>query len=191
MIPPSPPFEDDSKGYPMFDLPRIVEPMPITLESLPDVFHEPTSQCICVGDQRMRIGNYCMRCQRRCDDHEPGGGQSDLLSNNFPDDRECCIPSNIPMLTVPPPRSRASSTSSVASDLSSLYPPSIEDTSGGATLLPSLSRVRRMASDITSSLGDGAGPAYALSFHSSAPDLAQPTSDTYDTSYADSISMLF
>jgi hypothetical protein len=167
MIPPSPPFDDVSKGYPMFDLPRIVEPMPITLESLPDVFHEPTSQCICVGDQRMRIGNYCMRCQRRCDDHEPGEDQSDLLANNFPNDRACCIPSNIPMLTVPPPRSRASSTSSIASDLSSLYPHSIEDTSGGATisLLPSLSRVRRMASDITSPLlGDGAGPTYAIVF---------------------------
>lgn len=191
MIPPSPPFDDVSKGYPMFDLPRIVEPMPITLESLPDVFHEPTSQCICVGDQRMRIGSYCMRCQRRCDDHEPGEDQSDLLANNFPNDRACCVPSNIPMLTVPPPRSRASSTSSVASDLSSLYPHSIEDTNGGAgvSLLPSLSRVRRM-SDITSPLvGDGAGPAYALSFHTSAPE---PSSDTYDTSYADSISsMLF
>jgi len=188
MIPPSPPFEDVPKGdYPIFDLPRIVEPMPITLDSLPDVFHEPTSQCICVGDQRMRIGNYCMRCQRRCDDHEPGGDQSDML---FPDDRTCCIP----LLSVPPPRSRASSTSSIASDLSSLYPHSIEDTSSGAavSLLPSLPRVRRMASDITSPLvGDGAGPAYALSFHSSAPDLAQPSSDTYDTSYADSISMLF
>jgi len=198
MIPPSSPFEDVSKGdtahYPIFDLPRIVEPMPITLESLPDVFHEPTSQCICVGDQRMRIGNYCVRCQRRCDDHEPGGDQSDLLSNSFPEDRTCCIPSSVPMLTVPPPRSRASSTSSVASDLSSLYPNSIEDTNGGAavSLLPSLSRFRRMASDITSPLvGDGVGPAYALSFHSSAPDLAQPSSDTYDTSYADSISMLF
>lgn len=193
MISPSPPFEDVSKGdtahYPMFDLPRIVEPMPITLDSLPDVFHEPTSQCICVGDQRMRIGNYCVRCQRRCDDFEPGD-QSDLLENAFPDDRTC----SVHMLTVPPPRSRASSTSSVASDLSSLYPPSIEDTTGGATvsLLPSLSRVRRMALDITSPLvGDGAGPAYALSFHSSAPDLAHPSSDTFDTSYADSISMLF
>jgi hypothetical protein len=192
MIPPSPPFDDVSKGdtYPIFDLPRIVEPMPITLESLPDVFHEPTSQCICVGDQRMRIGNYCMRCQRRCDDHEPGGDQSDMLMNSFPDDRTCCIP----LLSVPPPRSRASSTSSIASDLSSLYPHSIEDTSSGAAVshLPSLPRVRRMASEITSPLvGDGAGPAYALSFHSSAPDLAQSSSDTYDTSYADSISMLF
>ncbi|KAH9034950.1 hypothetical protein EDB84DRAFT_1486169 [Lactarius hengduanensis] len=198
MIPPSSPFEDVSKGdtvhYPMFDLPRIVEPMPITLESLPDVFHEPTSQCICVGDQRMRIGNYCVRCQRRCDDHEPGGDQSDLLSNSYPEDRTCCIPSSIPMLTVPPPRSRASSTSSVASDLSSLYPNSIEDTNGGGagSLLPSLTRVRRMASDITSPLvGDGVGPAYALSFHSSASDLAQSSSDTYDSSYADPISMLF
>jgi hypothetical protein len=132
----------------------------------------------------MRFGNYCVRCQRRCDDHEPGEDQSDMLASSFTDDRTCCIP----LLSVPPPRSRASSTSSIASDLSSLYPPSIEDTSSGA-LLPSLRRVRRMASDITSPLvGDGAGPAYALSFHSSAPDLAQPSSDTYDTSYAD---MLF
>ncbi len=203
MIPPSPPFEDVSKAdtahYPIFDLPRIVEPMPITLVNLPDVFHEPTSQCICVGDQRMRIDNYCMRCQRRCDDHEPGGDQSDLLTNSFPGERSCCIPSDVPMLSVPPPRSRASSTSSVASDLSSLYPPSIEDASGGAgaavSLLPlSLSRVRRMAldMDMTSPLvGDGAGPAYAMSFHSSAPDIAQSPSDSFDTSYADSISILF
>jgi hypothetical protein len=144
----------------------------------------------------MRVGDYCVRCQRRCDDHEPGGDQCDLLSTTFsPDRAQRCVPSNVPMLSVPPPRSRASSTSSIASDLSSVYPHSIEDTNSvqtGSLLPPSLSRVRRMASDITTSLmADGAGPAYALSYHSSAPDLAHASSDSYDTSYPDSISMLF
>lgn len=195
----SPSFDDASKqdmaGYPLFDLPRIVEPMPISLDNLPDVFHEPTSQCICTNDQRTRIGDYCMRCQRRCDDHEPGG-QSDLLATTYSGDRAPCTSSNILMLDVPPPRSRASSTSSIASDFSSVYPPSIEDTSGGAPtgslLPPSLSRVRRLSSDITSPLvGDGVGPAYALPFHSSTPDLARTSSDSYDASYSDPISMLF
>jgi hypothetical protein len=198
MIPPS--FEDASKqdiaDYSLFDLPRIVEPMPITLDSLPDVFHESTSQCICAADQRIRLGDYCVRCQRRCDDHEPGGDQCDLLATTFPADRaQRCLPSNVPMLSVPPPRSRASSTSSVASDLSSLYPPSLEDTSGGpagSLLPPSLSRVRRLASDMASSLmADGVGPTYALSYHSSTPDLAHTSSDSYDASYHGSMSMLF
>jgi hypothetical protein len=183
MIPPS--FDDASKqdmaDFPLFDLPRIVEPMPITLDSLPDVFHEPASQCICTGDQRMRIADYCMRCQRRCDDHEPGGDQCDLLATSFSGDRARCISS---MLDVPPPRSRASSTSSIASDLSSLYPHSIEDTNGvpaGSVLPPSLSRVRRLTLDI--SVGDGVGPAYGLPYHSSAPGLAHASSDSYDASY--------
>jgi len=195
MIPPS--FDDGSKqemaDHSMFDLPRIVEPMPITLDSLPDVFHEPTSQCICAGDQRMNVGDYCDRCQRRCDDHELGG---DLLAITFASDRiQRCIPFDVPMLSVPPPRSRASSTSSVASDLSSHYPSSIDDPNGvsaGSLIPPSLSRVRRMASDITSSLvTDDVGPPYSLSYHSSAPDLAHTSSDSYDASYPGSISMLF
>ncbi|KAI0299398.1 hypothetical protein B0F90DRAFT_617124 [Multifurca ochricompacta] len=191
------PAKDDTVNYSLFDLPRIVEPMPITLDNLPDVFHEPTCQCICVGDQRIRIGDYCMRCQRRCDDLDPAEDQRDLLATTFSSNRACCIPSGIPMLSVPPPRSRASSTSSVASDLSSLYPHSIEDTNGGggvagSLLPPSLSRVRRLASVFTSPLvGEGAGPAYALPYHSSAPDLSQPPTDSYDASYADPISMLF
>jgi len=193
MIPPS--FEDapkqDLADYSMLDLPRIVEPMPITLDSLPDVFHEPTSQCICTPDQRMRFGDYCMRCQRRCDDHEPGG---DLLSTDLSGDRARCVSSNVHMLDVPPPRSRASSTSSVASDISSLYPPSIEDTNGpptGSLIPPSLSRVRRLTSDITSPpMGDGVGSTYALPYHSSAPDLAHPSSDSYDA-YSGPISVLF
>ena len=197
MMPPS--FDDASKvgtvEYPLFDLPRIVEPMPITLDSLPDVFHEPTSQCTCSDDQRMRIADYCMRCQRRCDDHEPGEDQTDLLADSFSGDRARCITSDIPMLAVPPPRSRASSTSSIASDLSSLYPPSIEDTNGTVAcslLPPSISRMRRLASDITSPLvGDGTGPSYALPFHSSAPDHSHPSPDSFDASYAGPISMLF
>jgi len=195
MIPPS--FDDASKqdmaDYPLFDLPRIVEPMPITLDSLPDVFHEPASQCICTGDQRMRIGDYCMRCQRRCDDHEPGGDQCDLLATSFSGDRARM--SNISMLDVPPPRSRASSTSSIASDLSSLYPHSIEDTNGasaGSILPPSISRVRRLTMDMTAPLaGDGLGAAYGLAYHSSAPDLVHTSSDSYDASYTGSIPVLF
>lgn len=196
MIPPS--FDDGSKQEmadpSIFDLPRIVEPMPITLDSLPDVFHEPTSQCICASDQRMCVGDYCVRCQRRCDDHELG---ADLLANSFSADRtqRCNIPFDVPMLSVPPPRSRASSTSSIASDLSSHYPASIDDPSGvsaGSLIPPSLSRVRRFASDITSSMvTDGPVPPYSLSYHSSAPDLALTSSDSYDTSYPGSISMLF
>jgi hypothetical protein len=197
MIPPS--FDDASKegtvDYSIFDLPRIVEPMPITLDSLPDVFHDPPSQCVCDGDPRMRIGDFCVRCQRHCDDHEPGGDQPDILASTFSGDPARCISSGIPMLAVPPPRSRASSTSSIASDLSSLYPQSIEDTNGavaGSLLPPSLSRMRRLAPDVTSPLvGDGTSPAYALTFHSSAPDLARPSSDSYDASYAGPISMLF
>jgi hypothetical protein len=193
MIPPS--FDDVSKqdmaGYPLFDLPRIVEPMPITLDSLPDVFHEPTSQCICTGDQRMRMGDYCMRCQRRCDDHEPGGDQCDLLATSFSGDRARCTPSNISMLDVPPPRSRASSTSSVASDLSSLYPHSIEDTNGasaGSLLPPSLSRVRRLSPEITVPLvEEDIETTYGLRYHSSAPDLAHASSDSYDASFTGSI----
>jgi hypothetical protein len=192
----SPSFDDASKegavDYSLFDLPRIVEPIP--LDSLPDVFHDLPSQCICADDPRMRIGDFCMRCQRRCDDHEPGGDQADLLASTFPGDRGRCISSGFPMLVVPPPRSRASSTSSIASD-SSLYPPSIEDTNGAVSsslLPPSLSRMRRLASDISSPLvGEGVGPAYALPFHSSAPDLARPESESYDASYAGPISMLF
>jgi hypothetical protein len=194
MIPPS--FDDATKqdmvDYPLFDLPRIVEPMPITLDSLPDVFHEPTSQCICSGDQRMRIADYCMRCQRRCDDHESEADQCDLLATSFSGDRARFISS---MLDVPPPRSRASSTSSIASDLSSLYPHSIEDTnggSGGSLLPPSLSRVRRLTLDIAVPLvGDGVGAAYGLPYHSSAPDLAHASSDSYDASYTGSIPVLF
>ncbi|KAI9513486.1 hypothetical protein F5148DRAFT_1156048 [Russula earlei] len=194
MIPPS--FEDVSKqemvDYPLLDLPKIVEPMPITLDSLPDVFHEPTSQCICSRDQRMRFGDYCMRCQRRCDDHDP----ADLLATSFAGERARCVSSNITMLDVPPPRSRASSTSSVASDISSLYPPSIEDTNGtttGSFLPPSISRVRRLASDIASSplVGNGVGPAYALPYRSSAPNLAHPSLDSFDASYSGPISVLF
>jgi hypothetical protein len=188
MIPPS--FDDASKqdmaDYPLFDLPRIVEPMPMTLDSLPDVFHESTSQCTCTGDQQVRIGDYCMRCQRCCDDHE-----SDLLATSFSGDRARLIPSNISMLDVPPPRSRASSTSSVASDLSSLYPHSIEDTNG-SLLPPSLSRVRRLTPEITAPLvGDGIGTAYELPYHSSASDLAHTSSDSYDASYTGSIPALF
>jgi len=198
MIPPSfddPTSKQDIADYSIFDLPRIVEPMPITLDSLPDVFHEPTTQCICASDQRMRLGDYCVRCQRRCDDHEEGD-QDDILATTFSADRaQRCFPSDVPMLTVPPPRSRASSTSSVASDLSSLYPHSIEDTNSvpAASLLPpSLSRVRRMASDLTSPLvADGVGPAYAMPYPSSASDLAHTSSDSYDASYHGSISMLF
>jgi len=195
MIPPS--FDDGSKqemaDHSIFDLPRIVEPMPITLDSLPDVFHEPTSQCICASDQRMRVGDYCVRCQRRCDDHELGG---DLLATTFAADRtQRCIPFDVPMLSVPPPRSRASSTSSVASDLSSHYPSSIDDPNGvssGSFIPPSLSRVRRLASGMTSSLvTDDVVPPYALSYHSSAPDLTHTSSDSYDASYPGSISMLF
>jgi hypothetical protein len=197
MIPPS--FDDASKqdmaDFPLFDLPRIVEPMPITLDSLPDVFHESAPQCICTGDQRMRIGDYCMRCQRCCDDHEPGGDQCDLLATSFSGDRARLIPSNISMLDVPPPRSRASSTSSVASDLSSLYPHSIEDTNGapgGSLLPPSLSRVRRLTPEITAPLvGDSMGSAYELPYHSSALDLAHASSDSYDASYTGSIPVLF
>jgi hypothetical protein len=143
----------------------------------------------------MRVGDYCMRCQRRCDDHEPGGDQCDLLVTTLSGDRSRCLSSNIPLLSVPPPRSRASSTSSIASDLSSLYPPSIEDTNGvpaGSLIPPSLSRMRRLASDISSPLvGDGIGPAYALPFHSSDPDLAHTSSDSYDASYPGPITMLF
>ena len=187
--------KQDLSDYPLFDLPRIVEPMPITLDSLPDVFQESTSQCICSDDQRIRIDDYCMRCQRNCDDHEPGGDQCDLLATSFSGDRARCISSNISMLDVPPPRSRASSTSSIASDLSSLYPHSIEDTNGaqaGTLLPPSLSRVRRMTMDITSPLaGDSVGPAYGLPYHSSVPDLAHGSSDSYDASYTGSIPVLF
>ena len=195
MIPPS--FDDASKqdiaDHSIFDLPRIVEPMPITLDSLPDVFYEPTSQCICPSDQTMRVGDYCVRCQRRCDDLELGG---DLLATTFAADRtQRCTPSDVPMLSVPPPRSRASSTSSIASDLSSHYPSSIDDPNGvstGSLIPPSLSRVRRLTSDVTSSLvTDGVVPPYALSYHSSAPDLALTSSDSYDASYPGSISMLF
>jgi hypothetical protein len=197
MIPPS--FDDGSKqemaDQSIFDLPRIVEPMPITLDSLPDVFHEPTSQCICTSDQRMRVGDYCVRCQRRCDDdHELG---ADLLATTFAADRtqRCNIPFDVPMLSVPPPRSRASSTSSVASDLSSHYPSSIDDPVGpsaGSLIPPSLSRVRRLASDVTSSLvTDDVLPPYPLSYHSSAPDLVHTSSDSYDPSYPGSMSMLF
>ena len=188
MIPPA--FDDASKpdmvDYPLFDLPRIVEPMPISLDSLPDVFHESASQCICTGDQRMRIGDYCMRCQRCCDDQ---------LATSFSDDRARCIPSTISMLDVPPPRSRASSTSSVASDLSSLYPHSIEDTNSasvGSLLPPSLSRVRRFTPEITAPLeGDGIGPAYGLAYHSSASGLAHASSDSFDASYTGSIPVLY
>jgi hypothetical protein len=193
------PFDENSKpgsvDYSLFDLPRIVEPMPITLDSLPDVFHDSPTQCICIDDPRMRIGDFCMRCQRRCDDHEPGEDQTDLIQSPFSGDRACCVSSGIPMLDVPPPRSRASSTSSVASDLSSLYPPSIEDTNGALSsslLAPSISRMRRLASDITSPIaGDGAAPTFALPFHSSAPDLAHPSSESYDPSYPGPISMLY
>lgn len=189
------PCKQDLSDYPLFDLPRIVEPMPITLDSLPDVFHEPTSQCICTDDQRIRIDDYCVRCQRRCDDHEAGGDQCDLLTTSFSGGRARCISSDISMLDVPPPRSRASSTSSIASDLSSLYPHSIEDTNGGpagSLLPPSLSRVRRMTMDITTPLvGDGVGPAYGLPYHSSVPDLAHASSDSYDASYTGSIPVLF
>lgn len=193
MIPPS--FDDASKqdmvDYPIFDLPRIVEPMPMTLDSLPDVFHESAPQCICTGDQRLRIGDYCMRCHRCCDDHEPGGDQCDLLPS-FSGDRARCIPSGISMLDVPPPRSRASSTSSVASDLSSLYPHSIEDTNTGSLLPPSLSRVRRLTPEVTPPLvGDDIVTAYGLPYHSSASDLTHAPSDSYDTSYTGSIPVLF
>ena len=192
MIPPS--FDDASKqdmaDYSLFDLPRIIEPMPITLDSLPDVFHEPASQCICPGDQRVRIGDYCMRCQRRCDDHEPDD-QCGLLATSFSGDRARCISSDISMLDVPPPRSRASSTSSIASDLSSLYPHSIEDTNG-SLLPPSLSRVRRLTPEITTPLvGDDIEAAYGLPYHSSASDLAHASSDSYDASYTGSIPVLF
>lgn len=135
-----------------------------------------------------------MRCQRCCDDHEPGGDQCDLLANSFSGDRARFIPSNISMLDVPPPRSRASSTSSVASDLSSLYPHSIEDTNGapaGSLLPPSLSR-RRLTPEITAPLvGDGIGTAYELPYRSSASDLARTSSDSYDASYTGSIPVLF
>jgi hypothetical protein len=136
-----------------------------------------------------------VRCQRRCDDHEAGGDQCDLLTTSFSGGRARCISSDISMLDVPPPRSRASSTSSIASDLSSLYPHSIEDTNGGpagSLLPPSLSRVRRMTMDITTPLvGDGVGPAYGLPYHSSVPDLAHASSDSYDASYTGSIPVLF
>jgi len=133
-----------------------------------------------------------VRCQRCCDDHEPGGDQCDLLATSFSGDRARCIPSNISMLDVPQPRSRASSTSSVASDLSSLYPPSIEDTNTGSLLPPSLSRVRRLTPEITPPLmGDDIGTAYGLPYQSSAPDIAHTSSDSYDTTYTGSIPVLY
>ncbi|KAI0267391.1 hypothetical protein BC834DRAFT_871150 [Gloeopeniophorella convolvens] len=194
MLPPS--FEESCRAngadFPMFDLPRIVEPMPIALDSLPDVFHETSSQCICPNEERLQIGDYCLRCQRRCDDLEPDGDQDDMLPYQLSGQRARFSP-DVSMLAVPG-RSRASSTSSAASDLSSLYPRSIEDTSCGpasSLLPPSLSRARHSSSDITSPFaGEGVGPSYALPFNTSVPDLPR-TSDLYDSSHTGSIPMLF